>query len=62
MSRQRLAAVAALAVGAATVVLGIAVAVSEFPRGLGLLACVVVAGRVGLVRRAAAREQPAWRG
>ena len=36
MSR-RLAALVALVVGAATIVLAVAVAVSEFPRGLVLL-------------------------
>ena len=45
----------ALVVGAATLVLAVAVAVSEFPRGLGLLVCVVIAGARGLVRRAPAR-------
>ena len=35
--------------------LAVAVAVSEFPRGLGLLACVGGRRRVGLVRRAAPR-------
>ena len=55
---QRLAAIVALVVGAATVVLAIAVAVSEFPRGLGLLGCVVVAGAAawyGVLRRGVAR-------
>ncbi len=45
-------------VGAATVALAVAVAVSEFPRGLGLLGCVVVAGAAawyGVLRRGAAR-------
>jgi hypothetical protein len=36
--RRRLAAIVALLVGSATLVLGIAVSVSEFPRGLILLA------------------------
>ena len=35
----RLAAAVALAVGTATIVLAVAGAVSEFPRGLVLLAC-----------------------
>ena len=35
--RRRLAAIVALVVGAATLALAVAVAVSEFPRGLGLL-------------------------
>ena len=59
--RRRLAALVALVVGAATVCLAIAMAVSEFPRGLGLLACVLVAGAAawyGLLRRGAR----AWRG
>jgi diacylglycerol kinase family enzyme len=56
--RRRLAAIVALVVGAATIVLAIAVTVSEFPRGLGLLACVVVAGAsawYGMLRRGFAR-------
>jgi len=43
MRRRQLAAIVALVVGAATIVLAIAVAVSEFPRGLVLLGCVVAA-------------------
>ena len=57
MSR-RLGATAALVVGAATLALAIAVAVSEFPRGLGLLGCVLVAGGAawyGVLRRGLAR-------
>ena len=57
MSR-RLAATVALVVGTATLVLAIAVAVSEFPRGLVLLGCVVVAGAsawYGVLRRGVAR-------
>ena len=53
-----MAAIVALVVGAATLALAVAVAVSEFPRGLGLLACVVVAGAsawYGVLRRGAAR-------
>ena len=53
-----MAAIVALVIGAATVGLGIAVAVTEFPRGLGLLACVLVAGAsagYGALRRGAAR-------
>ena len=42
--RRRLAAMIALVVGAATIVGAVAIAVSEFPRGLGLLGCVAVAG------------------
>ncbi len=58
MRRQQIAAIVALVVGAATVALAAAVAVSEFPRGLGLLACVVVAGAAawyGVLRRGAVR-------
>ena len=57
MSR-RLAALVALVIGAATVVLAVAVAVNEFPRGLVLLGCVVVAAAAawyGVLRRGAAR-------
>ena len=43
MSR-RVAAAITLVVGAATIVLAVTVAASEFPRGLILLGCVVVAG------------------
>ena len=55
---RRLAATVALVVGAATVALAVAVAISEFPRGLGLLGCVVVAGAsawYGVLRRGVAR-------
>jgi diacylglycerol kinase family enzyme len=55
---RRLAATVALLVGAATVALAVAVAVSEFPRGLVLLGCVVVAGAsawYGVLRRGVAR-------
>ena len=61
MSR-RLAAIVALVVGAATLALAVAVAVSEFPRGLVLLGCVLVAGVsawYGVLRRG---ELRAWRG
>ena len=57
MSR-RLAAIVALVVGAATVALAVAVAVGEFPRGLVLLGCVLVAGVsawYGILRRGVAR-------
>jgi diacylglycerol kinase family enzyme len=57
MSR-RLPALVALVVGAATLVLAAANAVSEFPRGLILLACVVVAGLAayyGALRRGIVR-------
>ncbi|NIK59264.1 diacylglycerol/lipid kinase family protein [Kribbella shirazensis] len=56
--RRRIAAVTALLVGAATVVLGVVVSVSEFPRGLGLLGCVLIAGVsawYGALRRGFAR-------
>ena len=52
--RRWLAAVIALVVGAATLVLAVAVAINEFPRGLILLGCVVIAGVsawYGLLRR-----------
>ena len=56
--RRRLAALVALVVGAATVALAVAVAVTEFPRGLGLLGCVLVAAAAawyGVLRRGIAR-------
>jgi diacylglycerol kinase family enzyme len=56
--RRRLAAIVALLVGLATVVLGVVVSVSQFPRGLGLLACVVIAALAawyGVLRRGTAR-------
>ena len=51
---KRLAAIVALLVGAATLVFGVVVAVREFPRGVGLLACVVIAAAAawyGVLRR-----------
>jgi hypothetical protein len=51
-------AIFALVVGAATIVLALAVAVSEFPRGLVLLGCVLIAGAsawYGVLRRGIAR-------
>ena len=57
MSR-RLLAMVALVVGAATIVLALWVAVSEFPRGLLLLGCILVAvaaGWYGLLRRGTVR-------
>ena len=57
MSR-RLLAMAALVVGAATIVLALWVAVSEFPRGLLLLGCILVAVAAawyGLLRRGTVR-------
>jgi hypothetical protein len=56
--RRRIAAVVALLVGAATVVLGVVESVRQFPRGLGLLACVVIAALAawyGILRRGIAR-------
>jgi diacylglycerol kinase family enzyme len=58
MTRRRLAAVAALVVGAATALLAVAIVVTEFPRGLLVVACVALAaaaGWYGLLRRGAAR-------
>ena len=52
--RRRVAAGCALVLGAATLVLGIVVAVNQFPRGLGLLVCVLIAGAAawyGVLRR-----------
>ena len=57
MSR-RLAAALALVVGAATIVLAVSVSVTEFPRGLILLGCVLVAGAAawyGALRRGIVR-------
>jgi diacylglycerol kinase family enzyme len=56
--RRRVAAVVALLVGAATAVLAVVVAVSQFPRGLAVLACVVIAAVAawyGVLRRGIAR-------
>ena len=56
--KRRLTAGIALVAIVATIALAVAVAVSEFPRGLGLLACVVVAGAAawyGALRRGPAR-------
>ena len=56
--RRRLAALFALVVGAATLTLTIAVAITQFPRGLVLLGCVLLAGLAawyGLLRRGIAR-------
>jgi diacylglycerol kinase family enzyme len=55
---RRLLATIALVTGAATFVLALVVAVSEFPRGLGLLGCVLMAGATawyGILRRGFAR-------
>ena len=52
--RRRLTAVFALVVGAATLVLAVAVAVNQFPRGLILLGCVLIAAAAawyGVLRR-----------
>ena len=57
MSR-RLAAAVALVVGAATIVLAVVTAVGEFPRGLILLGCVVIAAAAawyGILRGGIAR-------
>jgi diacylglycerol kinase family enzyme len=56
--QRRLAAVVALLVGAATFVLAVVVALDQFPRGLGLLACVILVGVTawyGVLRRGIAR-------
>ena len=56
--RRRLAAMTALVAGAATIIASVAIAVSEFPRGLGLLGCVAVAAACawyGVLRRGIAR-------
>ncbi len=55
---RRLAATLALVVGIATLALAVAIAVTEFPRGLGVLGCVVVAAAAawyGVLRRGVAR-------
>jgi hypothetical protein len=55
---KRIAAAAALALAAAAVILAAVMAVSEFPRGLAVLACIGLAlacGWYGLVRRGVAR-------
>ena len=56
--KRRLFALVALVLGAATIALAVAVAVSEFPRGLAVLGCVVLAGAAawyGVLRRGFAR-------
>ena len=56
--KRRLTAGIALVAIVATIALAVVVAVSEFPRGLGLLACVLVAGAAawyGALRRGPAR-------
>ena len=56
--RRRLAAIVALLAGLATAVLAVVVSVSQFPRGLGLLACVLIAALAawyGVMRRGTAR-------
>ena len=58
MKRQQLAAIVALIVGTATIVFAMANAVSVFPRGLVVLALVLVAGACawyGVLRRGVAR-------
>jgi hypothetical protein len=59
MRRRQLTALAALVVGAATLGLGVALAVSEFPRGLFVLGCLAAAlPRVGTAFSGAVL--PAW--
>jgi diacylglycerol kinase family enzyme len=56
--KRRLAAVFALVVGAATLVFAVVVAINQFPRGLIVLGCVLIAGVsawYGLLRRGIAR-------
>ena len=56
--KRRLLALLALVVGVGTVVLAVVVAVGEFPRGLVVLGCVVLAGAAawyGVLRRGFAR-------
>jgi diacylglycerol kinase family enzyme len=58
MRHQQLAAIVALIVGTATSVLAVGNAVSVFPRGLVVLACVLIAGACawyGVLRRGVAR-------
>jgi diacylglycerol kinase family enzyme len=58
MSKRRLAAVAALFVGTATVLFAVAVAVRNFPNGVAVLACLALAvalGWYGVRRRGTAR-------
>jgi diacylglycerol kinase family enzyme len=58
MRHQQPAAIVALIVGTATIVLAIANAVNVFPRGLVVLACVLIAGACawyGVLRRGMAR-------
>src|SRR6478672_10605923 len=58
MSRRRLAAIAAIVLAAATVVLAIVVAIEDFPQGVWVVLCLLVAAAAawfGLVRRGAAR-------
>ena len=58
MRRRQLAAIAALIVGTVTILFAVANAVSVFPRGLVVLALVVIAGACawyGVLRRGLAR-------
>jgi diacylglycerol kinase family enzyme len=58
MSRRRLAAFAAIVLGAATVAFAILVAIEDFPQGVWVALCLIVAVAAawyGLVRRGAAR-------
>ena len=59
---RRLTAIFALVVGAATLVLAIAVRDNQFPRGLVLFGCVLDRRCVRLVRRAAGGASRGWRG
>jgi len=43
MSRRRLAAIAAIVLAAATVVLAIVVAIEDFPQGVWVVLCLLVA-------------------
>src|SRR5690242_7147680 len=58
MKRRRLAALVALLLGAATLALAVAIAVTTFPRGLAALGCLALAATAawyGLLRRGIAR-------
>ncbi len=58
MSERRLAAIGALIIGVAAIVLGVIVAIDDFPRGLiafGLVWLAVLVGWYGAIRRGAAR-------
>jgi diacylglycerol kinase family enzyme len=60
-ARARLLAASALALGAAALVLGVISAINHFPRGLFVVACVLIAatcGWHGVMRRGVARAVP----